>query len=163
LKHLLCVVFHISEYVGNKFAILLIPRPFAFEQFEIYGEGSLWTLDGAGVVQDYESVFGRKKYASATAGAYYAARLAVLEYLNNIRRQASVLVVRLITSEYYAPLGVWVIRETVRDALASKFQEFETMQDALKEIRSKFNIENKLLAKSKLITEIKTQKTLKDF
>ena len=37
-----------------------------------------------------------------------------------IKKQASVIVIRVITDEYTLPLGVWVTREAVRKALANK-------------------------------------------
>ena len=55
------------------------------------------------------------------AGAYFAAKLGILEYLTSSKkRKCSVLVLREIRPEYLVPLGVWQIREGIRDALRSK-------------------------------------------
>jgi hypothetical protein len=51
-----------------------------------------------------------------TAGAYYAARLGVLEHLVDRGRQAKCLVLREVTDAYWAPVGVWQVREGVRNA-----------------------------------------------
>jgi len=60
---------------------------------------------------------GRRRYASSITGAYYAARLSIFDHLFHIGRGAGATVLRWITDEYWAPLGVWVIRETVRRLL----------------------------------------------
>ncbi|MGI0050654.1 MAG: hypothetical protein ACRD8K_02855, partial [Nitrososphaeraceae archaeon] len=55
------------------------------------------------------------------AGAYFAAKLGILEYLTLIKkRKCSVLVFREIHPEYLVPLGVWQIREGIREALRTK-------------------------------------------
>ena len=76
------------------------------------------------IAQNYEPFNGRTSYADECAGAYYAARLGALEYLDRINRQAKVLILRDVKPEYWAPLGVWIIRETVRNGFNS-YQELE--------------------------------------
>jgi hypothetical protein len=69
---------------------------------------------------DYEDANGLDHYPRI-AGAYFAAKLGILEYLtSNKKRKCSVLVLREIRPEYLVPLGVWQIREGIRDALRSK-------------------------------------------
>jgi hypothetical protein len=70
------------------------------------------------IVADYELEKGRTTYASNVTGAYYAARKECVEFLHRIGRQARVLVIREVGGGYLIPLGVWVIRETVRNILA---------------------------------------------
>lgn len=115
-----------ASYNGNHFHVLLIPGQWEYELIELKGSGSVWNPSGETFINaEYEGFEGRTQYASETAGAYYAARLAVLEYLRSIRRQAKVSIVREVTDEYWAPLGVWVIRETVREAMR---QEYDVVQ-----------------------------------
>ena len=64
----------------------------------------------------HEGYEGRTSYVEETAGAYYAARLGVLEHLKERGRQAKALVLREITDDYWAPVGVWQVREGVRNA-----------------------------------------------
>jgi DNA repair protein NreA len=113
---------------------------------------------------DYENFYGRKEYASATAGGYYASRLPIIEYLNSIKRQASVLVIRIETPSYWAGLGVWVVRESVRKALLNKmkFSDENEMKESAKKISQiKYNFDNSdILKKSVLLNQIKTQKKL---
>lgn len=110
-----------ATYNGNIFTVVMIPGQWEFELLEIKGAGSVWnpgTEPYVGV--NHETYEGRTSYAKATAGAYYASRLAVLEQLRRMQRQAKVLIVREVTDAYWAPLGVWVIRETVRQAFENK-------------------------------------------
>jgi len=121
---------HRSSAFGNHFLVALFPPPFRFEMQEQWQKGSLW---GEGdVVHDWEGPLGRKDYASGITGAYYAARLAIAEHLLAIRRCAGASVIRWITDEYWAPLGVWVIREAVRKALEAPPLVFNEREELVK-------------------------------
>ncbi|MGC9192734.1 MAG: Nre family DNA repair protein, partial [Thermoplasmata archaeon] len=149
-----------NNYVGNTFYILLIPRIWSFEMIELWQRGSFYASENVGD-GDFEDYNGRKSYASNVEGAYYSARLAVLEYLKKIQRQASVLVYREISPEYSIPLGVWVIRESVRDAMNLEHRTFESLGEAMSYVNNRITGKN-LFKKSNLITRIKTQRTLDD-
>jgi len=78
------------------------------------------------------------------------------------------LVVRLETPSYWAGLGVWVVRESVRKALERgemKFNSREEFLDSIKKIaKIKFDFSiSQVLVKSKILNLIKTQKKLGDF
>ena len=155
----------LGEFMGNQYLILLFPSVFSYELFELYLPGSSWNPSaGIKASTDYESFFGRKNYASNTSGGYYAARLPILEYLNNIKRQASVFVIRIETPSYWASLGVWVVRESVRKALQRKL-EFSTREELIetsKKIgKTKFGFDcSQILKKSRIINEVLTQTRL---
>jgi len=155
-----------GSFMGNCYLIMLFPNVWSYELFELYFPGSSWNpTNELKASTDYEGYSGRKKYAFATAGGYYASRLPILEYLNKVKRQASVLVIRLETPTYWAALGVWVVRESVRKALANKKLEFASREELLESARKigmiKFGYNNsKVLKKSKLLEQIKTQKRL---
>ena len=53
----------------------------------------------------------------AIAGAYFAAKLGVLEYLDEKKSQAGVVILREIRPEYAIPVGVWQVREGIREAM----------------------------------------------
>ncbi len=114
---------------------------------------------------DYEFYQGRKNYASNITGAYYAARKEVCEYLYNIGRQARVLIFREVRGGYLVPLGVWVIRETVKNAMAlGSSITLDNFDDAIKKMAQGFMVDLKYWKKSsKLINFIKTQKTIDTF
>ncbi|MFX0094636.1 MAG: Nre family DNA repair protein [Candidatus Hodarchaeota archaeon] len=125
-----------SNYLDNHFAVLLLPRCWSFENNEAWFPGSVWNPDRSkevSIYTDTEFFSGRSKYAHNTVGAYYAARLAVLEYLLKVRRQASAVILREVHSGYYIPLGVWQIRENVRFALKEKPLTFSDINDSLLE------------------------------
>ncbi|MEM0294989.1 MAG: hypothetical protein QW221_02400 [Candidatus Korarchaeum sp.] len=73
-------------------------------------------------------------------GGHYAMRLAVLEKLFNMRRQAAVISLRRIGPEYYAPVGVWQVREGMRKALRSEPLKFPDLADALIYIRKSLDL-----------------------
>ncbi|MCJ7479085.1 MAG: hypothetical protein MUP63_02800 [Candidatus Nanohaloarchaeota archaeon QJJ-7] len=112
-----------NEHMGNVFHVLLIPGQWEYELVEIKGAGSVWAPGERSFVKsDHEGYGGRTTYVDETAGGYYAARLGPLEYLDQIGRQAKVLIIREVTDDYWAPLGVWVVRETVRGAFDSSMK-----------------------------------------
>lgn len=126
--------YHLYEghALGNHFLIALFPPPFRFEMMEQWQQGSLW--GGGRVITDHEGPKGRKDYASSITGAYYSARLSVAEHLHSIGRTAGAAVIRWITDEYWAPLGVWVIRESVKRAFQNKPMIFEDRESLKKGI-----------------------------
>jgi DNA repair protein NreA len=110
-----------GEFLGNCYLIMLFPGVWSYELFELYVPGSSWNPSKEiKASTDHEDYHGRKEYATSTAGGYYASRFPIVEYLNSIKKQASVLVVRIETPSYWAALGVWVVRESVRKALEHK-------------------------------------------
>lgn len=120
-----------NSYNGNSFTVILLPYSLAYEMQEMWNENSLW--GGSQEVSiDYEFISGRKKYADNVGGAYYAARLAVFEHLIKINRQAAVIVLRTICQDYYSPLGVWLVRETVRKAMESVPTRYSTVEELIK-------------------------------
>jgi hypothetical protein len=127
-----------ADYLGNCFHVFMLPGRWEFELVELKRAGSVWNSSSTSfVASNHEPYGGRNSYASETAGAYYATRLAALEQLSSIKRQARVLVVRDVRPEYWAPLGVWVVRETARKAAESEKEPLESMQ----EVRSRLSRE----------------------
>ena len=156
-------------HLGNYYIAIFFPETWGYELFESYA-GSRMTMPQKekSYMTDYEGYDGRKEYAFDTAGGYYAARLAVLEHLKSRRRQASVLLLRFITDEYYAPLGVWVVREAVRKAMASKPIFFGSKELALQYARGiarkRFGMNaDVFLSRSRLLKNLSTQRKLSSF
>lgn len=158
-----------GEFLGNQYLILLFPAVFSFELFELYLPKSSWNpSEDIKASTDYEDYYGRKNYAKNTAGGYYATRLPILEYLKSIKRQASVLVIRIETPSYWAALGVWVVRESVRKSLNNKSLREDNLKEFIenskKKGKEKFNFDcSQILEKSKLLTQIKSQKNLREW
>ncbi len=154
-----------GEFLGNQYLIMLFPGIWTYELFELYLPRSSWNpSEEIKASTDYEDFHGRKEYASATVGGYYASRLPIIEYLNSIKRQASILVIRIETPSYWAALGVWVVRESVRKALMNKmkFSDDNELKESTKKIGNiKYNFDiSEILKKSKLLNQIKTQRKL---
>ncbi len=142
---------------GNLFHVALVPRPWAFEMVEAWAEAGAWKV-GA----DREGHDGRSSYASNVTGAYYAARLAVLEHLVRRRRQAATFVYREITEDYWAPLGVWVIREGVRAAMEAKTLEFEDVASLERHLRRRAR-SRAWEPEAKLLGDAMRQRRISDF
>lgn len=155
-----------GEYMGNAYLIMFYPNVWSYELFELYLPGSSWNKSNQiKAATDYESFEGRKNYASNTAGGYYASRLPVLEHLEKIKRQASVLVIRIELPSYWAALGVWVVRESVRKALNNKKLNFLYIKEMLESTKKigiiKFGFDpEKILKKSRILENLKTQTKL---
>lgn len=148
---------------GNHFEIMLIPRPFSFELIEVWMPRTVWSGQETWIDSDSEGVTGKKGYSNL-AGGYYAARLPVLEYLKQIKRQATIFMVREIRPEYWAPLGVWVVREGVRDAMKNTPMAFESVDEALEAMSSRIKTpRDKWMKKANMLSDVKAQRTLDAF
>jgi len=146
----------------------MFPSVWSYELFEMYLPKSSWNPGNEiKASTDMEGYSGRKTYAFDTAGGYYASRFAILEYLNSIKKQASVIALRVETPSYWAALGVWVVRESVKKALKRemKFVSREELIESVKKIgKIKYNFDfSEILNRSKMIKEKKEQKSLREF
>ena len=131
------VTVHVNEYMGNRYWVVLAPGRWEYELVEMKAPGSIWNPDPAGdlwMASASEGYEGRSGYVDETAGAYYAARLGVLEHLSDVGRQAKALVLREVSDDYWAPVGVWQVRESVRNAFDGTPGEAETFHGAVAEI-----------------------------
>ncbi|MGQ0537204.1 MAG: Nre family DNA repair protein [Methanobacteriota archaeon] len=150
-----------AERFGNRFHVLLLPREWSFELVETWKAGAFWASETVSA-SDHEPFEGRTSYAEDTAGGYYATRLAVLEHLAERRRQAAALVVRDITPEYYAPLGVWLVRETMRLGMATEARRFDDVDGALRHLTSQ-TISKDWDRTSWLLDRLRHQRTLLEY
>ncbi len=144
--------------LANNIQILLLPSSWMFEAQEAWLTSPNPTPD-----INYEFTRGRRSYASKLAGAYYAVRLPVLEYLKQIRRQAGVIALMEVYPEWI-PLGVWRFREICREALKQVPVRANTLEEALGEMstRLRLNLE-KWLEKSEILRSFKAQTRLPRF
>jgi DNA repair protein NreA len=150
-----------GEALGNHFEILAMPRSFSFELVEIWMARSAWAEEGF-IGGDREDARAKKDYSSL-AGGYYAARLAVLEYLASRGRQAGVLAVREISESYWAPLGVWVVREVARKAMGAAPQRFGGLNEALEQMEKRIKTPVKQWRKEARLLARPVQKSLMEF
>jgi len=146
------------EALGNNVQILLVPSSWMFEAQEA------WLISSSPVPGvDSELFWGRRSYASDLAGAYYAARLPVFEYLRKIRRQAGAIVFMEVYPEWI-PLGVWRFREICREALKKEPVKFNTLKEGLEELGKRLVLPvDKWSERSTIMRWYRTQKRLTHF
>ena len=154
-----------SNYLDNVFEILMIPAAWSYESMEAWYPGTTWNPNGTEVViySDSEGNNGRTTYAQI-GGCYYSARLATCELLVKERRQATVIVLREARPGYIMPIGVWQVRENVRNAMRQKPSEFKTLNDSLRFISGRFEIPmQQWIIQGKLLRQALFQKRISDF
>ena len=154
-----------SQYLDNIFEVLMIPREWNYEAIEAWYPGTVWNPDGKQTVMfgDWEGHDGRTTYAEI-GGCYYAARLAVCELLVKERRQATVIVLREAHPGYIMPVGVWQVRENVKNAMRQKPLTFNTLNEALGRIATQFTIPlQSWIRESHLVRNALFQKRITDF
>jgi hypothetical protein len=155
-------LFEVTQYshLANQYSVVLIPDDvWSFEMIESWFTDSGQIATGS----DYEDARGLDHYPTI-AGAYFAARLAVAEHFARRRRKAAALVLREIHPEYVMPLGVWQIREGVREALKRTAQKFENMEQALSFACAGMSVSKQEIAqKSRSWQVFKNQTRITDF
>lgn len=151
-----CKVFSF-EHLGNLFSVILFPHRWIFEMIEAwYSHGIL------GFGSDSEDARGIN-HPPVIAGAYFAAKLAVAEYLVKNKIQSGVLILREIRPEYAVPVGVWQIREGIRAAMTQKPQEVSILDEAIDIACKKMSItKSEWMPKGSILKRIK-QRSLTDF
>ena len=131
---------YVSDRMENIFAVIFIPDAWSYELVESWHSGTLWNpTENTYIISDHELYWGRNTYAQI-GGCYYAARLAVAEKLESLKKQASVVVLREAKPSYILPVGVWHVRENVRAALKSKPIKFDNFAEVMKYLRKVFTI-----------------------
>jgi len=158
---------YFGSHLGNYFLILTFPDAWGYELFETFIPNEYQGQE-LNYTRDHEFYEGRKTYAENCTGGYYAARLSILESLQEKKRQNSVLCLRFITEEYSVPLGVWVMQNACRNAMKNKLKEFsskeEMLEYAFRFILKQFKINiYPLLRDSKVLNFQKSQRKLSDF
>ncbi|MCE4617014.1 MAG: Nre family DNA repair protein [Desulfurococcales archaeon] len=151
-----------SYYLGNKFVIILLPGPYKGDWIEAWQAGTLWTRGARRhiIITVHEDERGRQDKMD---GGFMAARLPVIEHLYRRKARASFIILREIYPSYYAPVGNWHIRETVRRALASPPYKPETRKDLERYVSSQTRVGLELLEKSKVYREYFRVKRLDSF
>ena len=146
------------NHLGNFFSVVMFPSRWMFEMQEAWYDEQ----GNIGFGSDFEDIKGMTHYPE-TAGAHFASRLAVSEYLAEHKVQAAVMVLREIRPEYAIPVGVWQVREGVRMAMKQKPSVVANFQEGLDLACKKLSIGKKeWLAHSKLYLA-KRQKSISDF
>jgi len=145
-----CLRVHEFASLNNYYAVLLLPTPWQYEWMEaflhILGKEEL-------IFSDFESNSGKKGY-SRVGGCYYSCKMAVLEKLAQEKKQAGAVILR---EAYpgYVPMGVFNVRENVRNALKQPCLEFEGLSAALQHISTKLELPmSRFVGESDLLREL---------
>lgn len=147
------------SHLGNHYSVILIPDDiWSFEMKEVWFDNN----GNIGMGMDFEDARGLDHYPSI-AGAYFAARLGIAEHLSKRRRKAAALTLREIHPDYVMPVGVWQIREGVREALKTQKSEFETFEKALNFACISLSTSKKEWIKGSKIFKLNEQRRLTDF
>ena len=149
----------------NQYVAILLPEPWRFEWIEAWFPNTTWNqfTTTPYMIGDYEEYFGRTKYARV-GGCYYSTRLAVTEALDKERRQAAAVVLRETYPGFIMPLGVWNVRESIRQLMKQPFERHDTFRGALDSALSKMRIANaKWMRESVLISRELTQTKITKF
>jgi len=152
-----CRVFSFN-HLGNLFSVILFPHRWLFEMVEAWHteQGQI------GFGSDIEDARGID-HPPEIAGAYFAAKLGVAEYLSEKQIQASALVLREIRPEYAIPVGVWQIREGIRAAMKQRPYIANNLGESLNYACKHLSIsKSEWLAKGKLLKHIQ-QKSISEF
>ncbi len=154
-----------SWRLDNRFLILMMPMSWKYELMEAWYPDTVWNPRGKRIViyASHEGYKGRSKYAEI-GGCYYAARLAVGEHLTGIRRQAAICIMREAHPGYIMPVGVWNVRENIRNALSKDPRKFDTLREALDYSSTRMAIPvGRWIKNSSLLKDALYQKRLEDF
>jgi hypothetical protein len=121
--------------LNNYYTVILLPTPWQYEWIEafihIMGKEEM-------IFADYEAWKPKKGYSSV-GGCYYSCKFAVLEALSRMKKQAGAIVLRE-AYEGYVPLGVFNVRENVRNALKGPHREFSSFRDSLNYVSTRLRL-----------------------
>lgn len=157
-------VYELNEF-DNRWIILMVPGAWSYELIEAWYPKTTWNPFGAqvSIFSDSEGFKGRSEYPEI-GGCYFASRLAVSELLESEKRQAAVVVMRESHPGYIMPLGVWLVRESVRKALKGTPGKFADLESALGYVSSKFDIPvGTWIKNSAVLKNAMQQRTLSSF
>lgn len=160
--------FRLFQWKGldNWWSIVMMPVTWRYEMIEAWYPKTSWnpSPNEMVVAHDHEFFEGRTQYADNITGAYYAARLAVTEYLQSIGRSAGVMVFREVHPGYDIPLGVWNIRENVRAALRTQPYTSESLEGLWPQINAFMDLKKeRWLHNSEILKDYLIQRRIEDF
>jgi len=151
-----CRIFR-YDHLGNIFTVVLFPHRWIYEMIEA------WQSNGIlGFGSDCEDARGID-HPPAISGAYFAAKLGVLEYLVKNQIQAGVVILREIRPEYAIPVGVWQVREGIREAMKQDPTFADNFDDALSLAVNTMSISKTEWFAHGNILKLMKQNTLSDF
>lgn len=153
------------DYLDNRWIVILTPTLWQYELIEAFFPETTWnpSRERIAIYGDHEYLQGRTEYASL-GGCYYAARLAVAERLEERGRQSGAIVLREAHPGYILPVGVWNVRESVRNALRMKPRRFDAKDQVLSYLGGSLDLSlEEWVSVSNLLAEQRSQKRIGEF
>jgi len=151
--------------LDNRWLIFFIPGSWTYESIEAWYPKTVWNADGKNIsiYSSYEGYHGRKTYAEI-GGCYYSGRLATTEKLEALKKQAMVLILREVHDGYIMPVGVWNVREHVRETLEKEPTILHSVSEMLDYVKLKLDIgANEWIRNSRMLAELLSQRRISDF
>ncbi len=155
--------YHVS--LDNRWLIFFMPGNWQYESAEAWYPKTIWNENGTdiSIYSSYEGYRGRKAYAEI-GGCYYAAKLAVTEKLRELGKQAAVLILREVHEGYLLPVGVWNVREHVRETLAKKPVLLSNRREFFDYIKSKMGISIKdWVSNCRMLRDMISQRSIGEY
>jgi len=147
------LVFEFSS-LNNYYIVILTPTPWQYEWIEAFigvmGENTV-------IFGDSEQFRPKKEYSSV-GGCYYSCKFAVLEALSRMKKQAGAIVLRE-AYEDYIPLGVFNVRENVRNALQQQPKEFDSLKSTLGYVSTKLKLPlSRFIDESRVLRDLQSHR-----
>ena len=115
-------------YLDNRLVILMMPSSWEYEWIEAWYQGTAWNPESQSIAMCGDSEgYKRRTTYSTLGGCYYSVRLATAEHLAKEGRQAGVAALREVHPGFITPLGVWINKESVREAFRRDHQKFNEL------------------------------------
>jgi DNA repair protein NreA len=147
--------------LNNNYAVILMPTGWQYE----WSEAFLRVLGNEEYVFSDHEGYKKKVEYSHLGGCYYSCKMAVLEALAREKKQAGAIILRE-AHRGYVPMGVFNVRENVRNAMLQPATEFEDIRSALGHIGRRFTLPvQRFIDEGALLRTMMRQRqcTLKDF
>lgn len=155
--------YHVA--LDNRWLIFLIPGFWEYESIEAFFPHTVWNEDGVhvSIFGSYEGYEGRSKYAEM-GGCYYSGRLAITEKLKSLKKQAVGLILREVHEGYTMPVGVWNVREHVRETLTKEPVVLHNLKEMFQLMTSKFEIKiNDWVDNSRILKDLISQRRISEY
>ncbi len=169
---------YVWEQLDNRWCIVMMPTSWRFELIEAWYPETAWNpvtaaaspgdaADRTGrkieIIHDSEFFESRWEYAHI-GGCYYASRMAVNELLEKEGRTAGAVICREAHPGYVMPVGVWNVRENVREALRHDPLHFDTLDAALDHVCTIMDIPKRMWVRnSDVFTDYFRQRRIEDY
>jgi DNA repair protein NreA len=155
--------YHVA--LDNRWLVIFIPGNWQYESIEAFYPHTVWNENGidVSIFGSYEPYTGRKTYAEM-GGCYYSGRLAITEKMRLLKKQGVALILREVHEGYIMPVGVWNVREHVRETLESKPVILHSTSEMFNYIASKMEIKiNDWIKNSTILKNMLQQKRISDY